>query len=54
VRRCGRLVIPVSVEMKSAMIANDRSLFARFFSTPLQLMVAVAFLVGVMVVGLVI
>lgn len=40
--------------LKSDMIANDRSLFARFFSTPLQLMVAVAFLVGVMVVGLVI
>lgn len=40
--------------LKSDLIANDRKLFARFFSAPLQLMVVVAFLVGVMVVGLVI
>jgi putative ABC transport system permease protein len=35
-------------------VANDHALFARFFSTPLQLMVVVAFLVGTMIVGLVI
>jgi putative ABC transport system permease protein len=39
---------------KSEVMANDRDLFARFFNTPLQLMVLVAFLVGTMVVGLVI
>ena len=39
---------------KSDMVTNDHDLFARFFSTPLQLMVVVAFLVGTMVVGLVI
>ena len=44
----------VNVLLKSDMVANDRKLFARFFSAPLQLMVAVAFLVGAMVVGLVI
>jgi putative ABC transport system permease protein len=40
--------------LKSDVITNDHELFARFFSAPLQLMVAVAFLVGTMVVGLVI
>jgi putative ABC transport system permease protein len=40
--------------LKSDVVTNDRNLFARFFSAPLQLMVVVAFLVGTMVVGLVI
>ena len=40
--------------LKTEVVANDHELFARFFSTPLRLMVAVAFLVGAMVVGLVI
>jgi putative ABC transport system permease protein len=35
-------------------MANDVTLLARFFSIPLQLMVAIAFLVGTLVVGLVI
>jgi putative ABC transport system permease protein len=39
---------------KDAVRANDIRLFARFFSIPLQLMVAIAFLVGTLVVGLVI
>lgn len=40
--------------LKREMIANDYKLFARIFSAPLQLMVAIAFLVGTLVVGLVI
>lgn len=39
---------------KDEVRANDIRLFARFFSIPLQLMVAIAFLVGTLVVGLVI
>jgi putative ABC transport system permease protein len=34
--------------------ANDLRLFARIFSAPLRLMVAIAFLIGVMIVGMVI
>jgi putative ABC transport system permease protein len=40
--------------LKRDMIANDAKLFGRIFSAPLQLMVAIAFLVGTLVVGLVI
>lgn len=44
----------IEISLKSEVIANDQKLFARFFSAPLQLMVAIAFLVGTLVVGLVI
>jgi putative ABC transport system permease protein len=40
--------------LKREMIANDARLFARFFSAPLQLMIAIAFLVGTLIVGMVI
>lgn len=40
--------------LKGDMIANDARLFARFFSAPLQLMIAIAFLVGTLIVGMVI
>ncbi len=39
---------------KREMIANDLKLFGRVFSAPIQLMVAIALLVGTLVVGLVI
>ena len=39
---------------KTTMAANDLKLFAKIFSAPLKLMVAIAFLVGTMIVGLVI
>lgn len=39
---------------KNEMAANDLDLFAEIFSAPLKLMVAIAFLVGTMIVGLVI
>ena len=39
---------------KSEVINNDLKLFAKIFSTPLKLMVSIAFLVGTMIVGLVI
>jgi putative ABC transport system permease protein len=44
----------VEATLKADMMANDVTLLARFFSIPLQLMVAIAFLVGALVVGLVI
>lgn len=44
----------VEVVLKADMMASDITLIARFFSIPLQLMVAIAFLVGTLVVGLVI
>jgi putative ABC transport system permease protein len=40
--------------LKGDLIANDARLFARFFSAPLQLMIAIAFLVGTLIVGMVI
>jgi len=40
--------------LRQEVAANDLRLFARFFSAPVQLMVGIAFLVGVLVVGLVI
>ena len=43
----------VEATLKADMMANDVTLLARFFSMPLQLMVAIAFLVGALVVGLV-
>lgn len=39
---------------KSQMITNDLQLFGKFFSAPIRLMVAIAFLVGTLIVGLVI
>jgi len=44
----------VNALTKREMAANDLKLFARIFSSPLKLMVAIAFLVGTMIVGLVI
>ncbi len=44
----------VNALTKSTMAANDLKLFAKIFSAPLKLMVAIAFLVGTMIVGLVI
>jgi putative ABC transport system permease protein len=44
----------VQVLSKSEMEANDRRLFGRFFSAPVRLMAGIAFLVGILVVGLVI
>lgn len=43
-----------NVLLKGEVIANDRQLFARVYNGPLLLMVAIAFLVGALVVGLVI
>ena len=42
------------VLLKSELVANDVALLTRSFSAPLQLMVTIAFLVGVLVVGLII
>ncbi|MBI3942829.1 MAG: ABC transporter permease, partial [Chloroflexi bacterium] len=42
------------VLLKREMVDNDAKLFARIFSTPLQLMVGIAFLIGILVVGMVI
>lgn len=44
----------IKVLTKQEMIANDVKLFGKVFSTPIQLMATIAFLVGVLVVGLVI
>jgi putative ABC transport system permease protein len=44
----------VNALSKNEMAANDLKLFAKVFSAPLKLMVAIAFLVGTMIVGLVI
>lgn len=50
-----RLSIPGSEALlKSDVIANDRKLMARVYDAPIGLMVAIAFVVGVLVVGLVI
>lgn len=50
-----RLDIPgTEVLLKTDVIANDRKLMARVYDAPLGLMVGIAFLVGVLVVGLVI
>ena len=44
----------IEVLTKQEMIANDLKLFGKVFSTPIQLMAAIAFLVGALIVGLVI
>jgi putative ABC transport system permease protein len=44
----------VNALTKKQMASNDLKLFAKVFSTPLKLMVAIAFLVGAMIVGLII
>ena len=44
----------VNALTKREMAVNDLKLFAKVFSTPLKLMVAIAFLVGTMIVGLII
>jgi len=50
-----RLAAPgIEVLLKSQVIANDRALMARVYDAPIGLMVAIAFVVGVLVVGLVI
>lgn len=50
-----RLSIPgTEVLLKGDVIANDRKLLARVYDAPIGLMVAIAFVVGVLVVGLVI
>ncbi len=50
-----RLVVPgADAMLKSDVIANDAKLMARVYDAPIGLMVAIAFVVGVLVVGLVI
>ncbi|MFN8520953.1 MAG: ABC transporter permease [Chloroflexota bacterium] len=50
-----RLAVPgAEVLLKSDVIANDARLLARVYDAPIGLMVAIAFVVGVVVVGLVI
>lgn len=44
----------VNALTKTEMAANDLKLFAKVFSAPIKLMVAIAFLVGTMIVGLII
>ena len=44
----------VNILTKREMAANDLKLFAKVFSAPLRLMVAISFLVGTMMVGLII
>lgn len=44
----------VNALAKKKMAANDLKLFAKVFSAPLKLMVAISFLVGTMIVGLII
>jgi putative ABC transport system permease protein len=44
----------IEVTSKSNMIANDLNLYGSVFSGPIRLMVAIAFLVGTLIVGLVI
>ena len=51
----GQLTVPgADVLLKSDVVANDAKLLARVFDAPIGLMVAIAFIVGVLVVGLVI
>lgn len=44
----------INVLTKKEMAANDLNLFAKIFSAPLRMMVAISFLVGIMIVGLII
>lgn len=49
-----RLTVPgTEVLLKSEVVANDRKLMARVYDAPIGLMVAIAFVVGVLVIGLV-
>ncbi len=48
-----RDVTGLGAELKSALAENDRQFFLRYFSPPIQLMAAIASLVGALVVGLV-
>ena len=43
----------MTAELKSTMVDNDRRYFTRFFTPPIRLMAAIAFLVGALVVGIV-
>lgn len=43
----------MTVDLKSTTVANDRKFFTRFFTPPIRLMAAIAFLVGALVVGIV-
>lgn len=43
----------MNAELKSTMVENDRRYFTRFFTPPIRLMAAIAFLVGALVVGIV-
>lgn len=47
-------VLGTEVILKADMMANDRKLLARVYDAPIGLMVAIAFVVGVLVVGIVI
>lgn len=47
-------ITDVNALTKTEMASNDLKLFAKVFSTPLKLMVGIAFLVGTMIVGLII
>lgn len=47
-----RALPDTSVLLKSQVIANDVQTFTRVFSAPIQLMVIVAFLIGVLIIGL--
>ena len=52
--RDGLSIPGTQVLLKADVIANDRKLLARVYDAPIGLMVAIAFVVGVLVVGLVI
>ena len=43
----------MNAELKSTMVENDQRYFTRFFTPPIRLMAAIAFLVGALVVGIV-
>lgn len=47
-----RTLPDASALLKSEVIANDVKTFTRVFSAPIQLMVIVAFLIGVLIIGL--
>lgn len=43
----------MNAELKATMVENDRRYFTRYFTPPIRLMAAIAFLVGALVVGIV-
>ena len=53
-RLAGSAVSGIEVLLKSEVVTNDAKLLARVYDAPIGLMVAIAFVVGVLVVGLVI